>query len=101
MIQEGLLWFDDDPTRDVTETVTHAVQRYQQKYGHSPDVCYVHPGTIPDKEQHICGIVVLQSKSVLPHHFWIGTETVNKSVKAKKQAVQSILTNQVAIESNV
>ena len=92
MIQEGLLWFDDHPTRPVRDKIERAVQRYQQKYGHNPDVCYVHPAQLApeghpgDKEGDLSlaedvnpgqvpGVKVLPAKSVLPHHFWLGIQS--------------------------
>jgi len=73
MIQEGLLWFDDNPTRAISDKVERAVQRYQQKFGHNPDVCYVHPAHLKEGELSLAdGVKVLPAKSVLPHHFWLG-----------------------------
>ena len=75
MIKDGLLWFDDDPTRATGDKIARAAQRYRQKYGHSPDVCYVHPAHL---KEGVLGmglskeIKVLPAKSVLPHHFWMG-----------------------------
>jgi hypothetical protein len=75
MIQEGLLWFDDNPTRAIGDKVERAVQRYQQKYGHNPDVCYVHPAHLKEGELSLAdGVKVLPAKSVLPHHFWLGMQ---------------------------
>jgi len=80
VIQEGLLWFDDNPNRAVTEKIERAVQRYQQKYDHQPDVCYVHPAHLKEGEVSAAdalgttGLKVLPAKSVLPHHFWLGVE---------------------------
>lgn len=79
MIIEGLLWFDDHPDRPVADKIERAAQRYQQKYGHAPDVCYVHPG---EGEADPGGSVkVLHAKSILPHHFWLGVETKRKDKK--------------------
>ena len=72
MIQEGLLWFDDDPIRAMGDKVARAVQRYQLKYGHDPDVCYVHPGQIKEHELSVGPVKVLPAQMVLPHHFWLG-----------------------------
>ena len=75
MIQEGLLWFDDDPVRATSDKIARAVQRYQQKYGHRPDVCYVHPAHLKESDVQPAGEVkVLPAKSVLPHHFWLGIQ---------------------------
>ncbi len=79
MIQENLLWFDDNPIRSISDKIERAAQRYQQKYGHTPDVCYIHPG---EGEADPAGsIKVLPAKSVLPHHFWLGVEDKKVSVR--------------------
>ena len=70
---EGLLWYDDDPARDLAEKVKRAARRYQQKFGAAPTVCYVHPSTLDDKQQ-VGQVDVTALASVLQHHFWIGRE---------------------------
>jgi hypothetical protein len=71
MIQEGLLWFDDDPARALSDKITRAERRYQQKYGHAPDVCYVHPSALPGGELSVGQVRVLPVRTVLPYHFWL------------------------------
>jgi hypothetical protein len=71
VIQEGLLWFDDDPKRSVSDKIERAAARYLKKYGRSPDVCMVHPAHLT-KAVYIDGISVLPAKNVLPYHFWLG-----------------------------
>jgi hypothetical protein len=73
MIQEGLLWFDDDPARATGDKIARAAQRYRQKYGRRPDVCYVHPEHLKERSASLPKeIKVLPSRSMLPYHFWIG-----------------------------
>ena len=96
MIQEGLLWFDDNPTRPVTDKIERAVQRYQQKYGHNPDVCYVHESEtigepigaqLKEGELRVAeGVKVLPAKSVLPHHFWLGVAKATDKRNTHKRA---------------
>lgn len=87
MIQEGLLWFDDDPARATGDKIARAVQRYQQKYGHSPDVCYVHPAHLKEGEMNLAGgIKVLPAKSVLPHHFWLGVNEKSDQTRRRSRA---------------
>jgi hypothetical protein len=81
MIQEGLLWFDDSPTRPVADKIGNAVARYQQKYGHSPDVCYVNPGQVSERELNIGPVKVLPAQTILPHHFWLGVTLASKKGK--------------------
>jgi hypothetical protein len=92
MIQEGLLWFDDNPTRPVTDKIERAVQRYQQKYGHNPDVCYVHESEIrmqlKEGDLRLAeDVKVVPAKSVLPHHFWLGIQS--QPAEGRTRASQS------------
>ena len=75
-MKTGLLWFDNDPGRDLAEKVERAAQRYQQKFGVPANVCYVHPSTVDGngKVQKIGGVRVASKPSVLRHHFWVGVE---------------------------
>lgn len=68
----GMLWFDNDPTRDLEAKVSRAVQHYQRKYGRAPDLCIVHPNTAGQGGARAGGVSIQTSKSVLPNHFWIG-----------------------------
>lgn len=72
----GLLWYDDDPKRDLKEKVARAVERYRQKFGASPNVCYVHPSLLDGYASPLCvdGVRVQSQRSVLRHHFWVGRE---------------------------
>lgn len=80
MIQDGLLWYDDDPERALADKVKRAVERYQQKYGHAPDVCYMLD--VPELRAQlgeggamlVGDVKVLPSKSVMRYHFWLGVE---------------------------
>ena len=76
MIREGLLWYDDDPGRNLAEKVGRAVRRYEQKFGAAPNVCYVHPSSVSGDGQSlkVDGVVVATRLSVLRHHFWVGRE---------------------------
>jgi hypothetical protein len=85
-MKEGLLWYDGDPGRDLSEKIERAARRYRQKYGAPPNICYVHPsvvnGVAPAKkgepQAHIVrkvgGVQVASLPSVLRHHFWLGRE---------------------------
>ena len=93
----GLLWYDDDPGHDLAEKIGRAARRYRQKFGASPNICYVHrsvlhpstdSGQAPStdsgqahqgetdngKLRKVDGIRVSPSPTVLRHHFWLGRE---------------------------
>ncbi len=85
----GLLWYDDDPGRDLAEKVGRAARRYRQKFGTSPNICYVHRSVLHPsassgqasqgetgngKVRKVGGVRVSPSPTVLRHHFWLGRE---------------------------
>jgi hypothetical protein len=73
----GLLWFDNDPRRRLEEKVLRAVAHYQRKYGHTPNVCFVHPSMLNGNGRRSVlragGVEVRPGRAILPDHFWIGT----------------------------
>jgi hypothetical protein len=76
MITQGLLWYDDNPSRPPEETIRRAANRYETKYGKKPNRCYVNRGMAGLAHvQHsvqALGIEVEAIRSVLPYHFWLG-----------------------------
>jgi len=81
-MREGLLWYDDNPGRDLAEKIAPAVRRYRRKFGTAPNVCYVHASTLAaasepggnGHEREVGGVLVASLPSVLRHHFWLGRE---------------------------
>lgn len=84
----GMLWFDNEETADLTAKVKRAADYYQEKYGQSPDLCFVHPHTLSEnggkaKPKKVtpgkaAQIEVRPSDSLLPNHFWLGVNQDNR-----------------------
>jgi hypothetical protein len=87
MLQIGMLWFDDAPQRTLVAKIALAAQRYQDKYGNVPNVCYVHPSSLAGAPAQDKGtayeptcmrykdeysIQVLAAHDILPNHLWLG-----------------------------
>jgi hypothetical protein len=83
----GMLWFDNDKKSDYEEKIERAAKYYREKYGQIPNLCFIHPSMIPNQEiQKVNsstlpksssllkskGVEIRTSKTMLPHHFWIG-----------------------------
>jgi hypothetical protein len=92
----GLLWYDDDPRRDLEAKVIRAAQRYREKFGCWPDTCYVHARAgLPSGEEQArvtCrseggrnAVRLLSAPNVLLHHFWLG----ESALKSDGQPVQA------------
>ena len=73
-MDEGLLWLDTDPKRDLADKVATAADRYQFKFGQRPNLCYVHTSALDTGSVELDGVRVVGAKNVLKHHFWIGVE---------------------------
>ena len=86
-MKEGLLWYDDSE-RELADKIGQAARRYRQKYGASPDACYVPPSVLEGngKSKHVGGIRVAPSPSVLRHHFWLGQEEKRRSRTRKRNS---------------
>ncbi len=75
-MQAGLLWFDNDPGRTVAAKATAAAERFVQKFGLPPSVCYVSAKV--QKEEDVVipfgeGQLHLRpANNILLNHFWIG-----------------------------
>ncbi len=70
-MKPGLLWFDDDPSTDLSLKIERAVKFTQHKYGRKPRVCFVHPSMIEKKIKSSNRIEINTSRLVLPNHFWL------------------------------
>lgn len=72
----GMLWFDNDTKTDLTGKIKRAVDYYQQKYGQTPNLCFVHPSMVPATPVVEVGVELRTTRSVLPNHFWLGVNHV-------------------------
>ncbi len=81
-MQVGLLWFDNDPRRALVAKIEEAAARYREKFGNTPDVCYVNGAELNGQNIVItlaglkASLRVLAAPNILPHHYWLGVEEV-------------------------
>ncbi|MBN1977965.1 MAG: hypothetical protein JW918_11240 [Anaerolineae bacterium] len=93
-MKTGLLWFDDDPRKELEEKVLRAAAHYERKYGRLPELCYVHPGAFNGNGNGNHGkkgdvvkageVEVRAGRSVLLHHFWLGMAEEKSQVASRK-----------------
>lgn len=80
-MKEGLLWYDNDPQRNLADKVGQAATRYQAKFGRKATVCYLNEAELNGQPRDIRGIRLLSNPNVLRHHFLVGEE--NRSIHKK------------------
>lgn len=71
----GMLWYDNDAQSDLTTRIERAVTYYREKYGDTPNLCFVHPCMLAERKLNGVSIEVRTTRSVLPNHFWLGIRT--------------------------
>ncbi len=71
-MKSGLLWFDNSP-KTLTEKIESAAKRYREKFGQSPDTCFVNPRDFDTQTpaQHQ-GVTIGTKATVMPNHLWLG-----------------------------
>jgi hypothetical protein len=77
MMEIGMLWFDNDKNKPLTEKILQAAEYYTKKYGKKPDTCLVNSlelGRSGQSSGNVAGIQLAAMDSVQPHHLWIGRD---------------------------
>jgi hypothetical protein len=71
----GMLWFDNDPQRKITEKINQAARYYLLKYGSQPTLCFVHPKLQDTSFENELGLEVQYNAAISPDHIWIGSRS--------------------------
>lgn len=71
-MKTGMLWFDNDSKADLATKINRATDYYKQKYGATPNLCFVHPSMAPTGVAQAAGLELRTTPSVRPNHFWVG-----------------------------
>ncbi len=75
MMEIGMLWFSADKSSDLFSEINSAAKYYRHKYGRSPNLCFVNPGSMEKiGDQQNPSIAIKPDKKVLPGHLWIGVD---------------------------
>jgi hypothetical protein len=78
-MKTGLLWFDADPETTLEDKVVQAATKYHDKFGHWPNVCYIHPVSERSEMRVFAHdsvqITVRPLATVLKNHYWLGVES--------------------------
>jgi hypothetical protein len=92
-MKTGLLWFDDDPRKELEEKVLRAAAHYERKYGQAPNLCFVHPSAFNGNGNGKHGksdvvkageVEIRPGRSVLQHHFWLGVAEEKPQASRRK-----------------
>ena len=75
----GMMWFDSNKIDKLETKIQRASSYYKKKYGHAPNLCFVHPSMLEKEAStpknkkvpnpRTAGLELRSSKSLLPNHF--------------------------------
>ena len=74
MLVSGVLYQDDNPTRNLQERVARCAALYFKKRGALPFVAYVHPSELNGQERAE-GVLLVGHKTVLVGHYLLSGDT--------------------------
>jgi hypothetical protein len=78
VMKVGMLWFDENREVAIEQRIMQASEYYHLKYGHKPNLCFVHPDAIEVEAQIVeAAMKVKPSQTLLQDHFWIGLDDEN------------------------
>ena len=68
----GMVWFDNDPHKNINEKIKFAVQYYQKKFGSDPTACFLNPKFRDKLINSESEIEIAFNLGLSPDHIWIG-----------------------------
>ena len=82
----GLLWYDAGLMKDLAGAVTKASARYQEKFGKTPDVCFVNSAQFAELASSEVPLPVQPKQTVLLNHIWLGVSPAPKPIPDQPSA---------------
>ncbi|OGO39052.1 MAG: hypothetical protein A2Z03_06285 [Chloroflexi bacterium RBG_16_56_8] len=73
-MKQGLLWYDNDPKKSLEAKLIEAANRYKEKFGSEPTVCYINPTQIEAQRSGYGKVKVVSAARVSPNHLWLEIE---------------------------
>lgn len=73
-MKSGLLWYDNSKTKSIAAKIEDAARRYQEKFGTTPDTCFVNPSDLDSqaKTKPNLKIHIATKATIMPNHIWLG-----------------------------
>lgn len=67
-----MIWFDNDPQKNINEKIRMAMKFYQNKFGSQPTICYLNP---KQQEKFLVteqDIEINYNVNLSPDYIWVG-----------------------------
>ncbi len=74
-VKLGWMWFDNDPKTSLEDKLRQATERYRQKFGQRPRLCYVNGGALVDPQLAVGALQMRGAGNVSPGYFLFVVES--------------------------
>lgn len=74
-VKLGWMWFDDDPKTNLEDKLRQASERYRQKFGQKPRLCYVNGSALADPQAFVGALQMRGAGNVSPGYFLFVVES--------------------------
>ena len=78
-MKSGLLWYNANADEKLMDVIDEAAKRYREKFGVSPDTCYVNTAQLKefaiahrDALPRTLNLAVLPKNTIIKNHVWLG-----------------------------
>jgi hypothetical protein len=68
----GMIWFDNDPQKNINEKIRNAIKYYQNKFGSQPTICYINPKLQEKFLESEQEIEISFNNNLSPDYIWVG-----------------------------
>lgn len=68
-VKSGWMWFDNDPKTSLDDKLRQASERYRQKFGQKPRLCYVNGSALADSQSAGGALQMRSAGNVSPGYF--------------------------------
>ena len=70
-MNKGMLWYDNNTKLNIEKRVMKAVEFFIEKYGYTPQCCFVHPDMADEPMKINNNIKIVPNERILKNHIWL------------------------------
>lgn len=67
-----MIWFDNDPQKNINEKINMAIKYYQKKFGSQPTICFLNPKLQEKFLENEQDIEINYNINLSPDYIWVG-----------------------------
>lgn len=70
-MKEGMLWYNGQHGKNISESIASAIDFFMNKYGSKPQICYLNPEHLDKSLNLTNNVKIVSSERVIMNHIWL------------------------------